>query len=49
MFRLMCFVHVQHISFLWHRAPHYDPAAQQQSSPLAAAARNSLRMWLLLQ
>ena len=36
------------ISLFLHRAPRYDPAAQQQSSPLAAAACNSMRVWLLL-
>ena len=36
------------ISLYLHRAPRYDPAAQQQSSPLAAAACNSVRVWLLL-
>ena len=39
----------KYISLFWHRAPRYDPAAQQQSSPLAAAACNFLRVWLLLQ
>ena len=37
------------ISLFLHRAPRFDPAAQQQSSPLAAAACNSLGVWLLLQ
>ena len=38
-----------YISLFLHRAPRYDPAAQQQSSPLAAvAACNSMRVWLLL-
>ena len=36
------------VSFFWHRAPRYDPAAQQQSSSLAAAACNFMRVWLLL-
>ena len=36
------------ISLFLHRAPRYDPAAQQQSSPLAAAACNCMRVWLLL-
>ena len=46
---LVCFVHVQYIPLFWHRAPRYDPAAQQQSSPVAAAACKSMRVWLLLQ
>ena len=29
-------------------APRYDPAAQQRSSPLASAACNPMRVWLLL-
>ena len=37
-----------YISLLLHRAPRYDPAAQQQSTPLAGAACNSMRVWLLL-
>ena len=32
-----------HISLFLHRAPRYDPAYKQQSSPLAAAACNSMR------
>ena len=36
------------LSLFLHRAPRYDPAAQQQSSPLAAAACNCMRVWLLL-
>ena len=35
-------------SLFLHTGPRYDPAAQQQSSPLAAAACNSMRLWLLL-
>ena len=35
-----------HISLFLHRAPRYDPA--YQSSPLAAAACNSMRVRLLL-
>ena len=37
-----------YISLLLHRATRYDPAAQQPSRPLAAAACNSIRVWLLL-
>ena len=37
-----------YVSLLLHIAPRYDPAAQQQSSPLAVAACNSMRLWLLL-
>ena len=37
-----------HISLFLHRAPRYDPAYQQQSSPLAAAACSSMRVRLLL-
>ena len=37
-----------YISLFLHRAPGYDPAAQQQSSPPAATAYNSSRVWLLL-
>ena len=37
-----------HISLFLHRAPRYDPAYQQQSSPLAIAACNSMRVRLLL-
>ena len=37
-----------YISLFLHRPPRYDPAAQQQSSPLAAAACNSMPLWLLL-
>ena len=37
-----------HISLFLHRAPRYDPAYEQQSSPLAAAACNSMRVRLLL-
>ena len=37
-----------YISLFLHRAPRYDPTAQQRSSPLAAAACNSTRVWLLL-
>ena len=37
-----------YIPLFLHRASRYDPAAQQQSSPLAAAACNSMRVWLLL-
>ena len=36
------------LSLFLHRALRYDPAAQQQSSPLAAAACNCMRLWLLL-
>ena len=35
-------------SLFLHRAPRYGPAAQQQSSPPAAAAWNSMRVRLLL-
>ena len=35
------------LSLFLHRAPRYDPAAQQQSSPLAAAC-NCVRVWLRL-
>ena len=35
------------ISLFLHRSPRFDPAAQQQCSPLAAAC-NSLGMWRLL-
>ena len=33
-----------HISLFLQGAPRYDPAAQQQSSPVAAAACNSMRV-----
>ena len=36
------------ISLFLYRAPRYDPAAQQRSSPLAAVACNCMRVWLLL-
>ena len=36
------------LSLFLHRAPRYDPAYQQQSSPLAAAACISMRVRLLL-
>ena len=36
------------LSLFFHRAPRYDPAAQQQPRPLAAAACNCVRVWLLL-
>ena len=35
-----------HISLFLHRAQRYDPAYQQQSSPLAAAPCNSMRVRL---
>ena len=38
-----------YISLFFHRAPRYDPAAQQESSPPAAAACHFMRVWLLLQ
>ena len=37
-----------HISLFLHRAPRDDPVYQQQSSPEAAAACNSMRVRLLL-
>ena len=37
-----------HVSLFLYRAPRYDSAAQQQSSPLAAAVCNSMHVWLLL-
>ena len=47
--RLFCFRRgYTFLSPFLHRAPRYDPAAQQQSSPLAAAACNCMRVWLLL-